>query len=69
MVHAILGVRASLQGFLAGGLPGSHGPDNHRDIAGSTKRYRQSVVLFITGSMTEIGFWLLETFPALGRVS
>ena len=25
-------------------------------------------VLFITGSMNEIGFWLLETFPALGRV-
>ena len=25
-------------------------------------------VLFITGSMNEIGFWLLETFPALGRI-
>ena len=25
-------------------------------------------VLFITGSVNEIGFWLLETFPALGRV-
>ncbi len=25
-------------------------------------------VLFITGSMNEIGFWLLETFPTLGRI-
>jgi cytochrome c-type biogenesis protein len=25
-------------------------------------------VLFFTGSVNEIGFWLLETFPALGRV-
>jgi cytochrome c-type biogenesis protein len=25
-------------------------------------------ILFITGSMNEIGFWLLETFPALGRI-
>jgi cytochrome c-type biogenesis protein len=25
-------------------------------------------VLFITGSMNEIGFWLLETFPSLGRI-
>jgi len=25
-------------------------------------------VLFMTGSMNEIGFWLLETFPALGRI-
>jgi len=25
-------------------------------------------VLFITGSVNEIGYWLLETFPALGRV-
>jgi len=25
-------------------------------------------VLFITGSMNEIGFWLLEMFPALGRI-
>jgi cytochrome c-type biogenesis protein len=25
-------------------------------------------VLFITGSVNAIGFWLLETFPALGRV-
>lgn len=25
-------------------------------------------VLFITGSMNEIGYWLLETFPALGRI-
>ncbi len=25
-------------------------------------------VLFITGSMNELGYWLLETFPALGRV-
>jgi cytochrome c-type biogenesis protein len=24
--------------------------------------------LFITGSMNEIGFWLLEAFPALGRI-
>ncbi len=24
--------------------------------------------LFITGSMNEIGFWLLEMFPALGRI-
>jgi cytochrome c-type biogenesis protein len=25
-------------------------------------------ILFITGSMNEIGFWLLEMFPALGRI-
>ena len=25
-------------------------------------------VLFVTGSVNEIGYWLLETFPALGRV-
>lgn len=25
-------------------------------------------VLFLTGSVNEIGYWLLETFPALGRV-
>ncbi|MGH1482437.1 MAG: cytochrome c biogenesis CcdA family protein [Geminicoccales bacterium] len=25
-------------------------------------------ILFITGSMNEIGFWLLETFPSLGRI-
>ena len=25
-------------------------------------------VLFITGSVADIGYWLLETFPALGRV-
>ena len=25
-------------------------------------------LLFITGSMNEIGFWLLEMFPALGRI-
>ena len=25
-------------------------------------------ILFITGSMNEIGFWLLETFPTLGRI-
>ncbi len=25
-------------------------------------------ILFITGSMNVIGFWLLETFPALGRI-
>lgn len=25
-------------------------------------------ILFITGSMNDIGFWLLETFPALGRI-
>ena len=25
-------------------------------------------VLFITGSMNEIGYWLLEMFPALGRI-
>ncbi len=25
-------------------------------------------VLFITGSMSDIGFWLLDTFPALGRI-
>lgn len=25
-------------------------------------------VLFITGSVNEIGYWLLETFPALGQV-
>lgn len=25
-------------------------------------------VLFITGSVNEVGFWLQETFPALGRV-
>ncbi len=25
-------------------------------------------ILFITGSMNEIGYWLLEMFPALGRV-
>ncbi len=25
-------------------------------------------VLFITGSMSEIAFWILETFPSLGRI-
>ncbi len=25
-------------------------------------------LLFITGSMNDIGFWLLETFPSLGRI-
>ncbi len=25
-------------------------------------------VLFITGSVNDVGYWLLETFPALGRV-
>ena len=25
-------------------------------------------VLFITGSMNEIGFWLLEMFPSLGTI-
>ncbi len=25
-------------------------------------------ILFITGSMNDIGYWLLETFPSLGRV-
>lgn len=25
-------------------------------------------ILFMTGSMNEIGFWLLEMFPALGRI-
>ena len=25
-------------------------------------------ILFITGSMNEIGFWLLDTFPSLGRI-
>lgn len=25
-------------------------------------------ILFLTGSVNEIGYWLLETFPALGRV-
>ncbi|MGI9373920.1 MAG: cytochrome c biogenesis CcdA family protein [Hyphomicrobiales bacterium] len=25
-------------------------------------------ILFLTGSMNEIGFWLLETFPSLGKV-
>ncbi|MGI9400757.1 MAG: cytochrome c biogenesis CcdA family protein [Rhizobiaceae bacterium] len=25
-------------------------------------------ILFLTGSLNEIGFWMLETFPSLGRV-
>ncbi len=25
-------------------------------------------VLFITGSMTDIAFWLLDTFPDLGKI-
>ena len=25
-------------------------------------------VLFITGSMTEIAFWILDTFPSLGKI-
>ena len=25
-------------------------------------------VLFVTGSMPQIAFWLLETFPNLGRI-
>ena len=25
-------------------------------------------VLFITGSMSDVAFWLLDTFPALGRI-
>jgi len=25
-------------------------------------------LLFVTGSMSDIAFWLLETFPALGRI-
>lgn len=25
-------------------------------------------VLFLTGTMNEIGFWLLETFPSLGTI-
>jgi cytochrome c-type biogenesis protein len=25
-------------------------------------------ILFITGSMSEIAFWILETFPGLGKI-
>ena len=25
-------------------------------------------VLFLTGTMSEIAFWILEAFPALGRI-
>jgi cytochrome c-type biogenesis protein len=25
-------------------------------------------VMFITGSMSQLSFWLLETFPALGLI-
>ena len=25
-------------------------------------------VLFLTGSMADMAFWILETFPALGRI-
>jgi cytochrome c-type biogenesis protein len=25
-------------------------------------------VLFVTGTFNDLGYWLLETFPALGRV-
>jgi cytochrome c-type biogenesis protein len=25
-------------------------------------------IMFLTGSITTMSFWLLETFPALGRI-
>ena len=25
-------------------------------------------ILFLTGSMTDMAFWILETFPTLGRI-
>jgi cytochrome c-type biogenesis protein len=25
-------------------------------------------ILFITGSMSEIAFWILDTFPSLGKI-